>query len=145
MAEKETRLAKRREALKKKTAEAKSKEKEYQRIHRQQKKVAEITEERENWLAKHREARRERTGNMKDHPFIEIGRFPRASVNGQGQQDRPTNNEVREKEKQGNEATEEYFDETNEIMVSEPTVYEVNEHLNTISVNQVIEMFVLQE
>ena len=60
--------------------------------------------------------------------------FPRASLNAQEQQDRPTNNEVRQKQKQSNE--------TNQIMVSEPTVYEVNEHLNTISVNQVIEMSV---
>ena len=46
--------------------------------------------------------------------------FPRASLNGQEQQDRPP--------------------EIN--MVSEPTVYEVNEQLSTISVNQVIEMSV---
>ena len=46
--------------------------------------------------------------------------FPRASLNGQEQQDRSP--------------------ETN--MVSEPTVYEVNEQLSTISVNQVIEMSV---
>ena len=57
-------------------------------------------------------------------------------MNGQEHQDRPTN-EVRQKEKQPNE--------TKEIMVSEPTVYEVNEYLNTISVNQVIEMSVHED
>ena len=64
---------------------------------------------------------------MKEH-------FPRGSLYDQEQQDGPTNNEVRQKERQNNE--------TNEIMVGESTVYEVNEHLNTISVNQVIEMSV---
>ena len=54
--------------------------------------------------------------------IIEILRehFPRASLDGQEQQDRPP--------------------EIN--MVSEPAVYEVNENLNTLSVNQVIEMSV---
>ena len=50
---------------------------------------------------------------MKEH-------FSRASLNGQEQQDRPP--------------------EIN--MVSEPTVYQVNEQMNTISVNQVVEMSV---
>ena len=52
-------------------------------------------------------------GILKEH-------FPRASLNGQEQQCRPP--------------------EIN--MVSEPTVYQVNEQMNTISVNQVIEMSV---
>ena len=43
-------------------------------------------------------------------------------------------NSIKQKEKQSNKATE--------ITVSEPTVYEVNEQLTTISVNQVIEMSV---
>ena len=59
--------------------------------------------------------------------IIEILReyFPRTSLNGQEQQDRPCNNEVRQKEKQSNE--------TNEVMVSEATVYEMNEKPNTVS------------
>ena len=45
--------------------------------------------------------------------------FPRVSLNGQEQEDKPTNNSIKQKEKQSNKATE--------IMVSEPTVCKVNE------------------
>ena len=49
-AEREIRLAKRREAWKNKTAEAKGKQKEYQRVCRQQRKDAESSEEKETRL-----------------------------------------------------------------------------------------------
>ena len=54
-AEREIRLAKRREAWKNKTAEAKGKQKEYQRVCRQQRKAAESSEEKETRLEKRRE------------------------------------------------------------------------------------------
>ena len=57
-AEREIRLAKRREAWKNKTAEAKGKEKEYQRVCRQQRKAAESSEENETRLEKRREYQR---------------------------------------------------------------------------------------
>ena len=155
--EKETRLEKRRKAAKEKTAKTKGKQNEYQRVYRRQKKAAESTEKKEARLANRREPRREAKGKqngynsgdkmqtetkygeneklqMTKHEkqsekedderarIIEIlkDHFPRASLNGQEQQDRPP--------------------EIN--MVSEPTVYEVNEQLSTISVNPVIEMSV---
>ena len=176
--EKETRLAKRRAARRERAAETKCKQNEYQRVYRQQKKAAESTGEKETRLAKRREARREKSAESKGKQnesnivynavdkmqnetkhgeterfqmakhekqseideerarMIEIlkEQFPRASLNDQEQQDGPTNNEVTQKERQNNE--------TNKIMVSESTVYEVNEHLNKISFNQVIEMSV---
>ena len=63
--ERETRLGKRREAWKKKTAEAKGKQREYKRVYRQQKEAAESAEEREARLAKRREAWQERTTEAK--------------------------------------------------------------------------------
>jgi hypothetical protein len=45
--ERETRLGKRREAWKQKTAEAKDKQREYNRVYRQQKEAAESAEEKE--------------------------------------------------------------------------------------------------
>ena len=53
-AEGEIRLAKRREAWKNKTAEAKGKQREYQRVCRQQRKAAESSEEKETRLEKRR-------------------------------------------------------------------------------------------
>ena len=63
--ERETRLGKRREAWKKKTAEAKGKQREYKRVYRQQKEAAESAEEREARSAKRREAWQERTTEAK--------------------------------------------------------------------------------
>ena len=63
--ERENRLAKRREAWKKRTAEVKGKQKEFQRAYRQQKEAAESTEERESRLAKRREVLQERTTEAK--------------------------------------------------------------------------------
>ena len=51
-------MAKRGEAWKNKTAEAKGKQKEYQRVCRQQRKAAESSEEKETRLEKHREYQR---------------------------------------------------------------------------------------
>ena len=59
--ERETRLENRREAWKRRTAEAKGKQKEYNRMYRQQKEAEECAEERETRLAKRRETWQERT------------------------------------------------------------------------------------
>ena len=68
--ERENRLAKRTdaekaEAWKKRTAEVKGKQKEFQRAYRQQKEAAESTEETESRLAKRREVLQERTTEAK--------------------------------------------------------------------------------
>ena len=123
--EKETRLEKRRKAAKEKTAKTKGKQNEYQRVYRRQKKAAESTEENEARLANRREPRREAKGKQSGYNsgdkrqtetkygeseklqmtkqekqsekedderarIIEILKehFPRASLNGQEQQDR---------------------------------------------------------
>jgi hypothetical protein len=54
--ERETRLGKCREAWKKKTAGAKGKQREYNRVYRQQQEAPESAEKREARLAKQREA-----------------------------------------------------------------------------------------
>ena len=170
-------MQKRRKAWRERTAEAKGKQKEYQRVYRHQKEAAESAEERETRLTKRRESWKERAeetkckyNKYKSHYNVDkmqnetkaeytcrlqmtkqeraseiddeqeriikilTEHFPRACLNGQEQEDRLHTN-VNE-EKQSNEATE--------IMVSEPAVYEVNENLtmNTLSVNQAIEMSV---
>ena len=63
--ERETRLGKRREAWKKKTAEAKCKQNEYMRVYRQQIQAGESAEERETRLTKRREPWQERTPEVK--------------------------------------------------------------------------------
>ena len=128
-------MAKRREVRREKTPEAKGKQNEYNIVYNAVDKMQNETKYGETerlQMAKH-----EKKSEIDDERtrIIEILRehFPRANLNGQEQQDGPTNYEIRQNEKQGNER--------NEInMVSEPTVYEVNEHMITISVNQVIEM-----
>ena len=59
--ERETRLENRREPWKRRTAETKGKQKEYNRMYRQQKEAEECAEERETRLAKRRETWQERT------------------------------------------------------------------------------------
>ena len=63
--ERENRLGKCREAWKKKTAEAKGKQREYKRVYKQQKQAGESAEERETCLAKRSEVWQERTPELK--------------------------------------------------------------------------------
>ena len=124
-----TRLAKPREARRERTAKANGKENEYEKVYNvhvvdnmQNTTTCKSSKDKETELLQMTKHETQSEIDDERAKIIEILRehFPRASFNGQEQQDRSP--------------------EIN--MVSEPAVYEVNENLNTISVNQVIEMSV---